>query len=52
MEDGQTGPDLLVLEVADAEVGLAGLQSLVGPLDNLRLSHREPRAGVESGEEG
>ena len=35
LEDGEAGPDLLVLEVSDGEVALGGLQPLVGPLDNL-----------------
>ena len=52
LKDGQTGPDLLVLEVSDGEAGLPGLQPLVGPLDYLGLHHGQARAGVEPGEQG
>ena len=52
VEEGQAGPDLLVLEVSDGDAGLAGLQPLVGPLDDLGLHHGQPGAGVEPGEEG
>ena len=52
MEDGEAGPDLLVLEVTDGEARLPGLQPLIGPLDYLGLRHREAGAGAEPGEQG
>ena len=39
LEDGEAGPDLLVLEVSDGEASLSGIQPLVGPLDYLCLHH-------------